>query len=164
MEKVFEKIEKYDILTNIIPGYLMLILNIYYFELTNINIAEQLVISYVIGMTLSRIGALFIGKILLHMTKEKGKSYVKYVCASKEDEMIGKLLLERNTYRTYCTLFVVCVLELIVIEIIKITKLSNDVVIIILLIIVAIIYGASYCRCNKFISDRVEMSKKIKNR
>ena len=58
MDKIIDKIDKYNVFTNIIPGYLLLIFNIYYFEISILNIGEQIIISYFVGQTLSRIGSI----------------------------------------------------------------------------------------------------------
>lgn len=54
MDKIIEKIDNYNLFTNIIPGYLMLMFNLYYFNITSLKIAEQIILSYFIGLTLNR--------------------------------------------------------------------------------------------------------------
>lgn len=160
MEKIIEKVEKYNIFTNIIPGYLIILFNIYYFKLENINIFHLMVLAYFIGSTLSRIGSILVGNILLRFSMERGQSYDKYICACKEDDMINVLLQERNTYRTFCTLFIVCIIEILISKILVNVSISKDTIILILLIIGFIIYSISFCKYNKYIADRVRISNK----
>ena len=157
MEKIIEKIDRYNLFTNIIPGYIMLIFNIYYFKLHEINIFEQLIIAYFVGQTLSRLGSLLTSKILLKLTKEKGESYDKYIIACEKDQKISTLLQERNICRTFCTLFVICIIEISLSKVIPIFKISSDILVILVLIILVIIYGCAFCKYNKYISNRVRI-------
>lgn len=59
IEKISEKIDKYNLFTNIIPGFMLLIFNMYYFEIGRLGVMEELIISYFVGLTLSRIGSIF---------------------------------------------------------------------------------------------------------
>ena len=155
MERLLEKIDSYNLFTNIIPGYLMLIFNVYYLDLFELNIIEQILIAYFIGLTINRLGSIFTEKILLKFTKEKGESYDKYILASNNDKKINVLLQERNTYRTFCTLFIVCIIELIFIKVINIFNLSEYIVILLVSIVFSIIYAISFCKYNKVIADRI---------
>lgn len=160
MEKLIEKIDSYNIFTNLIPGFLLLMFNVHYFNLKEFSIAEQIILSYFIGQTLNRLGSLLIGKILLKFTKEKGEKYSEYIKATKNDVMIEKLLQERNTFRTICTLLIVCIIEIPLNKVIGIFKASKIIVTIIILIIITIIYALSFCKYNKYIADRVRNSNK----
>ncbi len=159
MDRIIDKIDKYNIFTNIIPGYLLLIFNIYYFEIGVLNIGEQIIISYFVGQTLSRLGSIIGQKILFKFTKEKGESYDKYIIASEKDSKIEILMQERNMCRTFCVLFVICIIEILLTKIISISSI-NDIILIILLIIFLIIYAISFCKYNKYITDRVRIQNK----
>lgn len=160
MEKIIEKLDSYNLFTNIIPGYLMLLFNIYYFKLDSLNIIEYIVVAYFIGQTLNRLGSILVGKILLKFTSEGGVPYDKYISACDNDKKINLLLQERNTYRTFCTLFIVCIIEMTFSKIYKDINISNNVIIFVLLFICLIIYSVSYCKYNKYIADRVRISNK----
>ena len=71
MDFIAKKIDNYNLFTNIVPGYIMLMFNIYYFEILVPSILEQLVYAYIIGLTLNRIGSIITAKVLLLFTKEK---------------------------------------------------------------------------------------------
>lgn len=160
MDKIINKIDKYNIFTNIVPGYLLLIFNIYYFEIGGLNIGEQIIISYFIGQTLSRLGSIIGKKILFKFTKEKGEPYDKYIIASEKDPKIEILMQERNMCRTLCILFVICIIEIIITKIINICTINSDIILIVLLVIFLVIYTISFCKYNKYISDRVRIQNK----
>lgn len=164
MEKIIEKINSYNLFTNIIPGYLILMFNMYCFNFSDFKIGEQLIIAYFFGQTLNRLGSVLIGKILLKITKEKGESYDKYILASDNDKKINVLLQERNTYRTLCTLFITCIFELLFSKIVDMFNVSNNIALVLLLIVLIVIYAISYCKYNKYIADRVRIYNNKKNK
>lgn len=160
MDKIIDKIDKYNLFTNIVPGYLLLMFNIYYLKIENINIGEQIIISYFIGQTLSRLGSIIGQKILFKFTKEKGESYDKYIIASDKDTKIATLMQERNMCRTFCVLFVICIIEIILTKIININSVKSDIILIILLFILLVIYAISFCKYNKYVLDRIKIQNK----
>ena len=164
MEKVIEKIDKYILFTNIVPGFLILMFNMYYFNLRELNIGEQIIIAYFAGQTLNRIGSITIGNPLLKIIREKGEPYNKYIEACRKDNMIDILLQERNTYRTFCTLILACMLEIMCYKLIKIFDISKGIILILVLILLFIIYSISFCKYNKYISERIRIANKKKNK
>ena len=158
MEKILEKLDNYNIFINIIPGYLMLLFNIYYFNLGGLGVGEQIVLAYFIGQTLNRLGSVLIGKILLKFTKEEGLPYNMYISACEDDKKISLLLQERNMCRTFCALFIICIVELGISKILKYINISNNVIIFIVLLICLAIYSNSFCKYNKYIVDRIRIS------
>lgn len=160
MDKIIDKIDKYNLFTNIVPGYLLLMFNIYYLKIENLNIGEQIIISYFVGQTLSRLGSIIGQKILFKFTKEKGESYDKYIIASDKDTKIATLMQERNMCRTFCVLFVICIIEIILTKIININSIKSDIILIILLFILLVIYAISFCKYNKYVLDRIQIQNK----
>lgn len=160
MDKIIDKIDKYNLFTNIVPGYLLLMFNIYYLKIENLNIGEQIIISYFVGQTLSRLGSIIGQKILFKFTKEKGESYDKYIIASDKDTKIATLMQERNMCRTFCVLFVICIIEIILTKIININSIKSDIILIILLFILLVIYAISFCKYNKYVLDRIKIQNK----
>ena len=160
MDKIIDKIDKYNLFTNIVPGYLLLMFNIYYLKIENLNIGEQIIISYFVGQTLSRLGSIIGQKILFKFTKEKGESYDKYIIASDKDTKIATLMQERNMCRTFCVLFVICIIEIILTKIININSIKSDIILIILLFILLVIYDISFCKYNKYVLDRIQIQNK----
>ena len=160
MAKIIDKIDKYNLFTNIVPRYLLLMFNIYYLKIENLNIGEQIIISYFVGQTLSRLGSIIGQKILFKFTKEKGESYDKYIIASDKDTKIATLMQERNMCRTFCVLFVICIIEIILTKIININSIKSDIILIILLFILLVIYAISFCKYNKYVLDRIQIQNK----
>lgn len=160
MEKIIEKIDNYILFTNIVPGFLMLMFNMYYFNLHELNVGEQIVIAYFAGQTLNRLGSITVGNLLLKFTNEKGEPYNKYIIASRKDDKIDTLMQERDAFRTFCTLVLVCISEIIFNKLIKKFNISNGIVLLLVLIIIFVIYAKSFCKYNKYISERVRIANK----
>lgn len=164
MEKLLEKVDSYNIFTNIIPGFLLLIFNEYYLNISGLNIGEQVIVAYFVGQTLNRIGSILTGKVLLKFTNENGEDYGKYIKASNSDEKINKLLQERNVFRTICTMLIVCLLEIPLSKVVTDIKISRDIIVAILLVLLIIIYSISFCKYNKYVANRVRNNTKKKNK
>lgn len=161
IEKIIEKIDKYNLFTNIIPGFLLLIFNVYYFDLERLGAIEELVISYFIGLTLSRIGSIIISK-MLKLSSENGEPYKKYVKACEKDPKIETLLQGRNTYRTICAMLMIAFVEIIISKLIKKARISNDIIIILIIVLLFVIYAISFCKYNKYIAERVRIKENEK--
>lgn len=155
IEKFIEKIDSYNIFTNVIPGLLFLMFNSWYFKLEKLEFYEQIVIAYFIGQTLNRIGSIVIEKILLRIKKIELQSYKEYVLACEKDKKIDMLLQERNVCRTLVAMFVMCIIEVPLVTIIKKINMPNIIYITIVLIFLTIIYSISFYKYNKYIIDRV---------
>ena len=117
--KIFaEKISSYNIFNNLFPG---IIFCFAFNHTTNFNIGtdslfENIFIYYFVGMVISRIGSMFIAKLLKKIkiknkkTKKKETfldfaSYNDFVNASEKQEIIKTLSETNNTYRTLIALF-----------------------------------------------------------
>lgn len=161
IEKIIEKIDNYNLFTSIVPGILFILFNHYYFGLFDLKV-ESIVIAYFIGQTLNRIGSIFVEKFLFLFTKEKGESYSRYLAACKEDKKIQLLLQERNMFRTFCSLSLVCILEIISHKTIDCIKISRGIIILIILVGIFVIYAIAFCKHNKYIAERIRISNKKK--
>ena len=125
MEKLLEKISSYNLFTNIVPGYLLLMFNIYYFHMPRLNNLEGLLLAYFIGQTLNRIGSLLITNTL-KLTKEKGEDYSRYITADSKDAKIKVLLQERNSYRTICAMLIVIIIEILFKDLLMCNCMDKD--------------------------------------
>ena len=86
MEKVIEKISQYNLFNNLFPGTLFIIIinNMFNLDILEYNILIITVMSYFVGIVLSRIGSLIIEPCI----KIKCQSYKDYLVAEKNDPMV----------------------------------------------------------------------------
>ena len=108
IEKILEKLAAYEIINNIIPGaiYVVLTDRLTRFSVQIENVFSNLVIYFFVGVVIGRIGSLIIEPILRHKTK-KGRAVIKFapydefVTAEKLDKTgrLKELSAINNMYR-----------------------------------------------------------------
>lgn len=109
MEKIIDKIDSYNVFTNIIPGCVLLKL-LSQFDLFTVQgegTIADLVFYYFVGVVANRIGSLIIEKILLKLHLVDYAPREEYLEAVQKDPDIKKLLEANNMYRTFAGVFVV---------------------------------------------------------
>lgn len=160
MTELINKISKYHLFESFFPGALFLILfNYLIIPINTTNIYVIIIITYFTGLTISRIGSLVIAKILYLFTKVKGEQYKDYIQASKKDEMIETLLVDKNMYRS----IVSCLSLIFILKIYKTIikyNVNKDIIIIILLITLTILFSISFLKVNKTLTKRIQISKR----
>ena len=120
IKNLVEKISSYDILNNLFPGVIFcsIVERTTRITFSTGEIWEDLFLYYFAGMIISRIGSIFIEKILKSITvrnkktKEKDKflkfaPYGDYIEASEANSFIKVLNETNNTYRTIIAMLVV---------------------------------------------------------
>ncbi|MGO5315167.1 hypothetical protein ACTQ1O_12315 [Bilifractor sp. LCP21S3_A7] len=117
-KNLFEKISSYDLLNNFIPGAVFVVLADRFttWNLMDHSICVNIVIFYVAGLIISRIGSLIIEPILRHEPKGYDKNvkpkkpfvnfapYYDLQDAEKIDPKIDTLSMTNNVYRTFISL------------------------------------------------------------
>ena len=103
LEKIIEKISAYEILNNIIPGTLYVVLTekLTSFTIQTDNLWANFVLFYFSGLVIGRIGSLVIERFLKWKKRLQFESYEKYVNAEQKDEIVRELSTINNMYRTY---------------------------------------------------------------
>lgn len=104
-----EKISSYQLFNFFYPGavFLFIIGYTHFTEMQKLPIGYFLLLSYFVGMILSRIGSLLIEDILKWMNCIKKYNYDLLVQAELKDTKVNILLEVCNTYRTVASLFLV---------------------------------------------------------
>lgn len=112
MDKFLDKLSRYHLLTNLIPGVLFLcllrILGIYSIDLTNWILI--LFVGYFAGLTISRVGSVVIEPWFKRWKIVKYATFCDFLEAEKIDVKIPDLLADNNMYRTFVALFIILIL------------------------------------------------------
>lgn len=108
IEKLLEKISSYNLFNNLFPGvlYCTVLNKLHGINIATGNILEDVVIYYLVGMIISRIGSILIEKCYRDMKIIKYAKYDDFKEAVKKDTKIDTLVETNNIYRTMLALVV----------------------------------------------------------
>lgn len=112
MEKILDKIDSYNIFTNIIPGCVITKL-LTLFDLFAVQVegvVANLVLYYFFGVVASRIGSLIVEESLLALHMVSYAPRGEYLKAAQNDPDIKKFLEANNMYRTFAGVFIILVI------------------------------------------------------
>lgn len=118
MSSIIEKLDSYQILTNLLPGVFFGLTLKFFLGLSfpTQNIGEDIVVYYFMGLIINRIGSLLVEPILKKVRFIKYVPYPDFVKAAKVDSKIDTLSEMNNYTRSLLT----CVLLLPVIQILQV--------------------------------------------
>lgn len=161
MNELFNKISSYNILNNLLPGVLYVVLMNYFTEysISHDNLLIGVVLYYFIGLTISRISSLITEPLLKKCRLIEFREYKLYLNACKKDSKIDVLVETSNKFRVLLTMIVLVI----------ITKFYQTVNIYffntpesieqyLLLIILVLIYMFSYRKQTSYINKRIDVN------
>lgn len=158
MEKLIEKLSRYHILNNLIPGITFLcLLNIFGIFKVEMDITIQLLfIGYFSGMTLSRIGSVIIEPLFQKVKIVKYADYKDFLKAEAVDPKVSNLLEDNNMFRTFAATFFVMLIIVTCnnIPIIK-TFLHSSYAIILMTVLLLVLYALAYRKQTSYVRRRV---------
>lgn len=105
MSSIIEKIDSYQIITNLLPGAFFGVMAEFFLgiNITTGNLGEEILLYYFIGMIINRISSLIIKPILIRVKFIVEASYEEYVFAEKKDLKIDTLSSINNCFRSILT-------------------------------------------------------------
>lgn len=161
MTDIINKITSYNLFNYLFPGILFVIIatkwTVYDFQVENIILGGFLY--YFIGMTISRIGSLFIEKVLKKIKLVKFSDYKDFVSCSKKDDRINLFSEINNTYRTLISLGVCLLLTKLYSELDIVINIPEIITTLGLLILIILLYVFSYQKQTEYINKRIKANK-----
>jgi hypothetical protein len=161
MEELLSKLESYRILNFLLPGALFIYacrqLGIYNFNTENLFFDAFL--SYFIGMTISRIGSIFLEKPLDKIGKIKRCPYSDYLEAEQHDKKINVLQEEANGFRTIVATVVCFAVAYSTKKVNDAGWLTDFATTILLMLSILALYGWAYLKQIRYVIDRVNRFK-----
>jgi hypothetical protein len=158
MTDIINKITSYNLFNYLLPGVLYSIIatkwTIYDFTIENVILGAFLY--YFIGMVISRIGSLWIEKLL---TKSKIVTFAKYsdfVKASKKDEKLDLLSEINNSYRTLISLGICLLITKAYSELDLKIAIPEIITVLVMLAFITFIFILSYKKQTEYITKRIE--------
>lgn len=164
MEHFLDKLSRYHILNNLIPGiaflYIVDVIGIY--KTAFDNAYGVLFIGYIGGMVLSRLSSIIIEPWFKKWKIVNYAPYPDYLKAELKDNKISTLLEENNMYRTLVTMFIV-VLILYGCSLIPTVNsfMHTEWATLVLIVLLLLLYILAYRKQTSYIRKRVENA--IKN-
>jgi hypothetical protein len=158
MKDILGKLDSYQILTNLLPGVLfgLLLEVLFATTLPVLNIGEQIVAYYFIGLLINRIGSLIVEPILRKIKFIKFAKYSDFLKAEKIDSKIKTMSEINNFTRSLltCTLLlpVFWVLQVLFFKCIWFSENWEWFVIVALIILLLF----SYRKQTDYVRERVE--------
>lgn len=174
VKNMIEKISSYDILNNLLPGIIFcsIVERTTRIQIFAGEIWEKIFLYYFAGMIISRIGSIFIKKILKSIkvcnkkTKEKEEflkfaPYGDYIEASEANPFIKVLNETNNIYRTIIAMMVVVmgakIYDWLIYDLIDNFGIAgNNLIFLITCLAVIILFIYSYKKQTDYIRGRVE--------
>ena len=164
MENLLDRLSSYNLLNNLLPGILFLVL-IDVLEIVDIdesNLYMMLFGGYFAGMVISRIGSVVIEPWFKWWKIVRYAKYEDFLKAEAKDTKIPTLLSESNMFRTFVAMFLL-LLVLFVVCLSPSVKdwLRTPCAIMLAIVLLLILFVVSYRKHATYIRKRVENAKKI---
>ena len=161
MEKLIERISVYEILNNIIPGtiYVILVEKMTFFRIRTNNIWLDIVLYYFIGLIIGRVGSLVIERFLKRIKWVQFSPYSEYVKAEQKDFRVREMTTINNMYRTYASVALCFLFTEVCSQIWTITQGMNWKGLVaryVLGIVLLVLFIISYFKQTKYVYDRVD--------
>lgn len=165
MKDLIEKIKPYDLLNNLFPGVVFVIVlgKITNFDLSQKDVVSSVFFYYFSGMVISRFGSIVVEPILKKFIKFA--KYDDYITASNIDPKIDDLSTVNNIYRTVVSTFIMLLVAKICSTFIEKYKFDLSIFGYSFLVIILILFIFSYIKQTRYVVSRVEkcMQGKVSN-
>ncbi|MBL1419567.1 MAG: hypothetical protein COC24_003565 [Alphaproteobacteria bacterium] len=109
MQELLNKLTSYNIFNHLLPGIVFAVISSKFttYDLVQSDIITGVFLYYLMGLIISRIGALIIEPLLRKISFIKLVSYNDFIVAAKKDDKIEVISETNNMYRTFSSLFAV---------------------------------------------------------
>lgn len=162
MSTFFEKISSYNIFNFLLPGiiYVLIVDNVTSFSLVQSDIVIGLFLYYFVGLVISRIGSIIIEPLFIKIKFMKYSSYKDFIEASRADDKLELLSEINNMYRTFSSLFILCLFTILYDNISIQIKINREISIGILLFGLLLVFLLSYKKQTEYIYKRIHVNTK----
>ncbi len=158
MSNIIEKLDSYQIMTNLLPGAFFGIVLRFLFELSlpMENIGEEILVYYFMGLVINRIGSLIVKPILKKAKFIQEISYSNYLKAVKVDVKLDILSETNNYFRSILTCFlllpIVGLIKILTENVEWVSKSWKSCIIVVLIIV----FLFAYKKQTDFVKKRAE--------
>ncbi len=167
MEKIIEKIDKYELINHIIPGSIFLLfLNFYYdYKIIELGAFYFILLSYSVGIIIGRLGSLIFGKLIFKKLKiNGGREYKRYIAACKKDEKINVLITSKNMYRNFSISFLLMIIFILIKYITPKVHFNKEIIIVVGILLLIILFVYSTIHIGNYIDERIDIATNKKSK
>ena len=159
MSELLTKLSTYNIFNYLLPGVLFAAFGTYItgYNLLLEDLLTGVFVYYFYGLVISRVGSLFLERLLLASGVIAHAPYPNYLDALSSDEKLATLNEQNNTYRTLASLFIV-LLGLKALELLQL-RFNIDFpewLIISLVSLSAFLFTISYIKQSEYVKKRID--------
>ena len=117
-----DKISSYIIFNYLFPGVVYCLFNQYFFGfgIYQENVVLGVFLYYFVGLTISRVGSIFIGPIVNKVASVRFSDYSDFIDASQKDPKIEMLSEVNNMYRTIISMLLCFILTAMIVDVLKV--------------------------------------------
>lgn len=122
MEKLIDKISSYNIFNYLFPGvvYCLFTQHFFGFGIYKDNVVLGVFLYYFVGLTISRIGSIFIGPLVSKIARVRFSVYSDFIKASQKDPKIEMLSEVNNMYRTVVSMLLCFIVTAMVVDVLEV--------------------------------------------
>lgn len=122
MDKLIDKISSYNIFNYLFPGVVYCLFTQYFFGfgIYQENVVLGVFIYYFVGLTISRIGSIFIGPLVSKVARVRFSAYSDFIKASQKDPKIEMLSEVNNMYRTVVSMLICFIVTAMVVDVLEV--------------------------------------------
>jgi hypothetical protein len=158
MNELLAKLSSYNIFNYLVPGALLSIAakRLGIIDLTDPDLATNLLTFYILGMIVSRLGSLILEPLMKRAGLIRYAEYSDFVLASQKDVKIEVLVEVSNTYRTLASAFLCLIAGYALRGFPSIAEAVSEWLIVAILTALAVMFLASYRKQSNYVKRRVE--------
>lgn len=155
IDKLAEWVSSYEILNNLVPGvaYVALTDKLGLLSLWTHSVWTDLVICYLVGLAIGRIGSLVVEPHLKRLLEVHYAPYDDFIFAERQDSKVTNLSSINNMYRSLVSMSL-CLLVTVVVRPL-LPSLDQGVVRVGACLVAAVLFAFSYRKQARMVADRV---------
>lgn len=163
MNEVVSKFSSYNIFNYLVPGAILCLLlhERRLLDLDAVDLAAKLVVFYVVGMAVSRVGSLIVDPVLKRAKLIPRSNYTDYVRATAHDDKVSVLLETSNTYRTMTSACIIGLTAYLLSIALPTTWLRHDAVGAVTIAALTALFVFAYIKQNRSVTRRVVVNAAI---
>ena len=157
MNELLNKLSSYNVFNYLLPGIVFAVLatRVIHYSVGQHDVFTAAFLYYFAGLVVSRFGSLIVEPVLKCISLVKFADYGDFVAASRDDPKLEVLSEVNNTYRTFCSVFILLLFLKLYVKIeIRFPTLS-DWNVTILAVLLLMLFVFSYRKQTAYIAQRI---------